>query len=52
MSSRACAVVVPCPEAAVTLEEIVAYLREEGIARFKLPEGLENRNELSRNPLG
>lgn len=43
---------VPCPEAAVTLEEIVAYLREEGIATFKLPERLEIRDELPRNPLG
>jgi hypothetical protein len=29
--------VVLRPEAAVALEEIVAYLREEGIATFKLP---------------
>ena len=43
---------VPRPEAAVTLEEIVAYLREEGIATFKLPERLEIRDELPRNPLG
>jgi len=45
-------VVVPRPEAAVTLEELVAYLREEGIATFKLPERLEIRDELPRNPLG
>jgi len=36
----------------VTLEEIVAYLRELGIATFKLPERLELRDELPRNPLG
>ena len=35
-----------------TLEDIVAYLREEGIATFKLPERLEIRGELPRNPLG
>ena len=52
LGERACAVVVPRPEAAVTLEEIVAYLREEGIATFKLPERLEIRDELPRNPLG
>ena len=45
-------IVVPRPEAAVTLAEIVAYLREEGIATFKLPERLEIRSELPRNPLG
>jgi acyl-CoA synthetase (AMP-forming)/AMP-acid ligase II len=52
LGERACAVVVPRPEATVTLEEIVAYLREEGIATFKLPERLEIRDELPRNPLG
>jgi acyl-CoA synthetase len=52
LGERACAVVVPRPEAAVTLEDIVAYLREEGIATFKLPERLEIRGELPRNPLG
>ena len=35
-----------------TLEEIVAYLKEKGIATFKLPERLEIRDELPRNPLG
>jgi len=44
--------VVPRPEAAVTLEEIVAYLRNVGIATFKLPERLEIRDALPRNPLG
>ena len=52
LGERACAVVVPRPEADVTLEEIVAYLKEEGIATFKLPERLEIRDELPRNPLG
>jgi non-ribosomal peptide synthetase component E (peptide arylation enzyme) len=36
----------------VTLAEIVAYLRDLGIATFKLPERLELRDELPRNPLG
>ena len=58
LGERACAVVVARPgepgEAAgtVTLEEIVAYLRDLGIATFKLPERLELRDELPRNPLG
>ena len=52
LGERACAIVVPRPEVSVTLEEIVAYLREEGIATFKLPERLEIRDELPRNPLG
>ena len=52
LGERACAVVVPRPGQAVTLEEIVAYLRGLGIATFKLPERLEIREELPRNPLG
>jgi len=52
LGERACAVLVPRPEVSVTLEEIVAYLRDLGIATFKLPERLEIRDELPRNPLG
>jgi non-ribosomal peptide synthetase component E (peptide arylation enzyme) len=52
LGERACAVVVPRPGETVTLDEIVAYLRELGIATFKLPERLELRDELPRNPLG
>lgn len=52
LGERACAVVVALPGETVTLEEIVAYLRDLGIATFKLPERLELRDELPRNPLG
>jgi len=52
LGERACAVVVPRPGETVTLEEIVAHLRDLGIATFKLPERLELRDELPRNPLG
>lgn len=58
LGERACAVVVPRrgdtagAGEAVTLDEIVAYLRDLGIATFKLPERLELRDELPRNPLG
>ncbi len=52
LGERACAIVVPRPEASVTLAEIVAHLRGLGIATFKLPERLEIRDELPRNPLG
>jgi acyl-CoA synthetase (AMP-forming)/AMP-acid ligase II len=44
--------IVPRPGETVSLAEIVAYLREMGIATFKLPERLELRDELPRNPLG
>ena len=52
LGERACAIVVPRPGETVSLAEIVAYLREIGIATFKLPERLEVRDELPRNPLG
>jgi acyl-CoA synthetase len=52
LGERACAVVVLRPGETVGLAEIVAYLREIGIATFKLPERLEVRDELPRNPLG
>jgi acyl-CoA synthetase len=52
LGERACAVVVPRPGQTVSLAEIIAYLREIGIATFKLPERLEVRDELPRNPLG
>jgi non-ribosomal peptide synthetase component E (peptide arylation enzyme) len=52
LGERACAVIVPKTGETVTLEEIVAYLRDLGIATFKLPERLELRDELPRNPLG
>jgi acyl-CoA synthetase len=52
LGERACAVVVPRPGATVTLAEITGYLRGLGIATFKLPERLEIRDELPRNPLG
>ena len=52
LGERACAVVVPAPGETITLEEIVAYQRGAGVATFKLPERLELRGGLPRNPLG
>jgi len=52
LGERVCAIVMPRPGQTVTLAEIVTYLRGLGIATFKLPERLELRAELPRNPLG
>lgn len=52
LGERVCAVVVPAPGATVTLDDLVAYLREKKIASYKLPERLEIRPALPRNPLG
>jgi acyl-CoA synthetase (AMP-forming)/AMP-acid ligase II len=49
---RVCAVVVPAEGATVTLEAIVAHLRERRIASYKLPERLWVRTALPRSPLG
>jgi acyl-CoA synthetase len=52
LGERVCAIVVPRPGQTVTLAGIVTYLRGLGTATFKLPERLELRAELPRNPLG
>jgi acyl-CoA synthetase (AMP-forming)/AMP-acid ligase II len=53
LGERTCAVVVPRAGVdTITLAEIVDYLRGIGIATFKLPERLELRGELPRNPVG
>jgi len=52
LGERACVIVVPRPGQVVTLAEIVGFLRGIGVATFKLPERLELRDELPRNPVG
>ncbi len=52
LGEKACAVIVPRPGEVPTLEEIIAYLRDLGIATFKLPERLEIVESLPRNPVG
>jgi cyclohexanecarboxylate-CoA ligase len=51
LGERVCAVVVS-PAQIVTLERIVEHLRSRGIARFKLPERLEIREQLPRTSAG
>ncbi|MDI2125883.1 class I adenylate-forming enzyme family protein [Yinghuangia seranimata] len=53
LGERACAVVVPAPGAdPPDLAGLVGYLREIGIATYKLPERLETVDALPRNPVG
>ena len=53
MGERACAcIVVADGKDAPSLEAINAYLAEQGLARFKLPERLCVLDRLPRNPLG
>ncbi|MEO3782036.1 class I adenylate-forming enzyme family protein [Actinocorallia sp. B10E7] len=52
LGEKSCAVVVPAPGAEVTGEEIVAHLREQKIASYKLPEKVVFADALPRNPVG
>jgi acyl-CoA synthetase len=52
LGERVAAVVVLRPGETLTLDQLVAWLRERSIASFKLPERLEVRDELPRNPVG
>lgn len=53
MGERLCAVIVPQAGASLSLEELVAYLRDEGqVAAFKLPEQLLVLDAMPRNPMG
>ncbi|BDB59432.1 AMP-dependent acyl-CoA synthetase [Rhodococcus sp. RDE2] len=52
LGEKCCAVVVPAPDATVSLDELVGFLREKDVASFKLPERLETRTQLPRNPVG
>ncbi|MFD1929982.1 MULTISPECIES: class I adenylate-forming enzyme family protein [Nonomuraea] len=50
LGEKVCAVVVPRDE--IDLESVVAFLRDKGIASYKLPERLEIVEALPRNPVG
>jgi len=45
-------VVVPIPGAQLDLPQLVAFLRAQGIASFKLPERLECVERLPTSPVG
>lgn len=49
---KACACVVLQPGTALTFEELVAHLKRQGIATFKLPERLELMDAFPVSPVG
>ena len=49
---KACAFVVPKPGETLGFDELIAYLRRQKIAAFKLPERLEVVTELPLSPVG
>lgn len=46
LGERSCAFVVPKKKGEFTFEQMVSYLKEKGVATFKLPERLELINEI------
>ena len=53
LGERACACVVPRPGAALTLDELTRFLRDERrVAKFKLPERLELRERFPTTAVG
>ena len=49
---KACAFVIPKPGATLTFDQLIAFLRAQKIATFKLPERLEIVSELPLSPVG
>lgn len=52
LGERICAVIVPEPDARLTLPDVIAQLTAAGVARYMLPERLEIVALLPRNPTG
>ena len=49
---KACAFVVPKPGETLAFDELIAFLRQQQIASFKLPERLEVMSQLPLSPVG
>jgi acyl-CoA synthetase (AMP-forming)/AMP-acid ligase II len=52
LGERTCIYAVPKPEQTLTLEGIVTFMKEAGVALYKLPERLEVVEAIPRNPVG
>ena len=52
LGEKVCVYVVPKGEEKVTLEELTTFMKEKGIATYKLPERLEIISAIHRNPVG
>ena len=52
LGERTCVYVVPKPEETIDLESVVKFMKEQGVAVYKLPERLEIVNQIPRNPVG
>ena len=52
MGEKTCVYVVPRGDAKVELDDIASFMKEKGIADYKIPERLEVVKEIPRNPVG
>ena len=52
MGEKACAYVIPKAGESITLEEVVSFLSEKKVAKFKLPERIEIVGEFPTTPSG
>ena len=52
MGEKTCVYVVPRGEDKITLDDLIPFMKEKGIAAYKLPERLEVVAEIPRNPVG
>jgi len=52
LGERMCVYVVPQPDLSVDLEEIKAFMKDQGVAVYKMPERIEIIDAIPRNPVG
>ena len=52
MGEKVCVYIVPRDGQSVTLEDVATFMKESGIAVYKIPERIEIINAIPRNPVG
>lgn len=52
LGEKTCVYVVPKSGERITLEDITSFMKDQGIASYKLPERLEITDTIPRNPVG
>ena len=52
MGEKVCVYIVPRDGQSVTLEDVATFMKESGIAIYKIPERIEIINAIPRNPVG
>lgn len=52
LGERTCVYVVPRPNQTVDLQSVIQFMKEKGVALYKLPERVEVVDAIPRNPVG